>query len=84
MLSCEFKQDEVLEVDLHHMKVWEAWMHLDKCVSTASSKVKEVIVIHGYHNGTTLLNMVRNDFDNKRVTKKFLSLNKGVTSLILS
>lgn len=83
MIVNEDRKD-VVTVDLHCMQVAEAKNYLDIVLETVPSSIKEIIVIHGYHNGTAILNMVRKDFNNKRVSKKYLSLNQGVTSLILN
>ncbi len=84
MLYYEFKENQVMKVDLHKMKVWEAALFLNEVVNNAPKCIKGIIVIHGYHNGKALLNMVRKDFDNKRVERKVLGLNQGITSLILN
>lgn len=78
-----FKDDEILTVDLHYMREWEAVLYLNKIMQIAPNSVREIVVIHGYHNGLKLLNMVRKDYKNPRIKKKFISLNQGVTSLIL-
>lgn len=83
MLDCNFKETEIMKIDLHKMKVWEAASYLNMRVLTATHGIKEIVVIHGYHNGTALMNMVRQEFSSPRVKRKFLSLNPGVTSLIL-
>lgn len=83
MLDYSFKETQIMKIDLHKMKVWEATLYLNNKVATAPGDIKEIIVIHGYHNGTALMNMVRQEFYNPRVKRKFLSLNQGVTSLIL-
>ncbi len=83
MFDYNFKEAEVMKIDLHKMKVWEAAIYLNNQVAAAPRGIKEIIVIHGYHNGTALLNMVRREFCSPRVKRKFLSLNQGVTSLIL-
>jgi hypothetical protein len=49
-----------------------------------SNDVKEVKVIHGYHRGKELMNMVRYDLKNNKIERRFISLNPGVTSLMLS
>ena len=79
----EFKKHEIITVDLHLHTVAEAKRRLEKVVQIAPRSIREIVVIHGYHHGTALLNMVRNDFHNRRVSRKILSLNQGVTSLIL-
>lgn len=81
---CFSKDNEVMTVDLHNMKVWDAWNYLDSLIAFAPKGTSEVIVIHGYNNGTKLMNMVRKDYKNNRVRSKFTSWNLGRTSLILS
>ena len=79
----QFKKDEIIKVDLHKMSGSEAIRYLDFLVETVPDGIKEIMVIHGYHSGTTLLNIVRNSYNNKRIKNKYISLNQGVTSLIL-
>lgn len=79
-----FRDNEILTIDLHHMKEWEAVIYLDNTLKILPSIIREVVVIHGYHNGNRLLNMVRKEYKNSRIKSKFLSLNQGVTSLILN
>ena len=80
----DFKENEIMLVDLHNMKLWEATLYLTNVVADAPQEIKEIVVIHGYHNGKILLNMVRKDFVNNRVKRKVLGLNQGITSLILN
>ena len=79
----QFKKDEIVKVDLHKMSGSEAIRYLDFLVETVPDAIKEIVVIHGYHSGTTLLNIVRNSYNNKRIKNKYVSLNQGITSLIL-
>lgn len=79
----EFKENEVLTIDIHNHTVYDAKQKLQLVVKIAPSEIKEIVVIHGYHSGTALRDMVRNDFRSKRVARKYLSLNPGITSLIL-
>ena len=78
-----FLKEEVITIDLLKFRVWEAMQYLNNTILVASPKIKEIVVIHGYHNGNVLLNMVRNEYRNSRVKSKFISLNPGITSLIL-
>ncbi len=80
----EFKENEILKIDLHQYTVSDAKQKLQQTISVASPEVREIVVIHGYHRGTALRDMVRKDFKNKRVARKYISLNDGVTSLILT
>lgn len=83
MKDVVFLKEEVITIDLHKFRVWEAIQYLNNTILVASPKTKEIVVIHGYHNGNVLLNMVRNEYRNPRVKSKFISLNPGITSLIL-
>lgn len=77
------KENEIMYVDLHKLSVMMAKDVLTKSVLLAPKDVKEIVVIHGYHRGTELQQMVRNDFKCKRVARKYLSLNQGITILIM-
>lgn len=83
-MTFNFSKEQVLEVDIHNMDVWQASTYLERLVTWIPSSIKEIVVIHGYQSGTALLKMVRNEFKHNRVQRKFLSLNQGRTSLILN
>ena len=80
----EFKENEIITVDLHKHTVYAAKQKLQLVIAIAPDDIKEIIVIHGYRRGTVLRDMVRNDFEDRRIARKFLSLNPGITSLILA
>lgn len=79
----EYDENQIITIDIHNHTVSDAKQKLQIAVKIAPSETKEIVVIHGYHNGTALRDMVRNDFRSKRVARKYLSLNPGITSLIL-
>lgn len=79
----EFKENEILTIDIHNHTVYEAKQKLQLVVKIAPCEIKEIVVIHGYHGGTALRDMVRKEFKSKRIARKYLSLNPGITSLIL-
>lgn len=74
-------EEERVTIDLHDMELLEATYHLEKLFETLPKDIKEVIVIHGFHKGQVLLNMVRKDFKHPRIKKKVIPLNKGITLL---
>lgn len=76
--------DERLIIDLHDMQALEAQYYLDKFITTAPQNIKEIIVIHGYKKGQVLLNMVRKEFKHKRISKKVIPFNKGITLFFLN
>ena len=76
-----FTEEERVTIDLHDMELLEATYYLEKLFETLPENIKEVVVIHGYHKGQVLLNMVRKDFKNPRIKKKVIPMNKGITFL---
>ena len=77
------KPDEILSVDLHEMRVSEAKKWLYDKVSGAPKQIKEIEVVHGFHGGTALQNMVRRSFKHPRVEKIVVGMNPGTTTLLL-
>jgi len=75
--------EERIIVDLHDMQEAEARFYLEKAIDTAEEKIKEVVVIHGYRQGQVILNMVRKQFTHKRIDRKIIPYNKGVTLFLL-
>ncbi len=75
--------DEKIVIDLHDMQEQEARFYLERAIDTAESKIKEIVVIHGYRQGQVILNMVRKEFTHKRIDKKVVPYNKGVTLIYL-
>ena len=73
-----------VEIDIHNMHREEAKKFLEHYLSTVNGSIKEVVVIHGYTSGTVLQQMVRNSLKSKRIRQKVLSLNPGVTILLLN
>lgn len=70
------------KIDLHGHTVESARKHLTTQIKRLSSDVREVTVIHGYHNGTTLQSFVRS-YKNSRIERKILGLNNGETIFII-
>ncbi len=69
-------EDEKVIVDLHNMEENEAKFFLERAIDTAEPKIKEIVVIHGYRQGQVILNMVRKEFNHKRIDKKIIPFNK--------
>lgn len=73
-----------VEIDIHQMRREEAKRYLERFLSTADGNVREVVVIHGYSSGTVLQQMVRKSLKHHRIRAKLLSLNPGITTLLLN
>lgn len=69
-------------IDIHTLTAEEAKKKLEQYIKTAP-KGCELTVIHGFHNGTALQNMVRKTLKHKRIKKRILGLNNGETTLII-
>lgn len=77
------KPEEKLVIDLHEMTVAEAAYYLEKEIDTAPEYVKVIEIIHGFHKGNAILNMVRKEFKHPRIERKYLGLNAGITKFEL-
>lgn len=83
MMNCFFLDTQRCVIDLHSMRIWEAIILLNEMIETVDRDIKEIKVIHGYHNGTRLRDVLRNDYSNPAVVRKFVGMNEGVTYLII-
>lgn len=72
------------EIDLHQMSVIEAKRHLKTTINSLAREVDELDVIHGCHSGTALQVYVRKQFNHKRIEKKIIGMNQGVTTFMLN
>ena len=70
-------------IDLHGFTVYDGKKYLTQQVLSAPPIIREIVVVHGYHRGTAMMNMVRNDFKCRRISRKYISMNPGITSLIM-
>lgn len=74
----------VMEVDIHGMTKYQAKIFLESRIKSASNGVYRIRVVHGYHGGTELRDMVRGEIaKNKKVLRIELCLNPGETDLVL-
>ena len=65
-------------VDLHNQTKEDAKINLIYAVEGADSNVKSLVVIHGYHGGTIIKKLVRDEFEHPRIEKK-INLDAGRT-----
>ncbi len=70
-------------IDLHNMEKDEALFYLEKAIDTATDNIKEIVVIHGYRKGQAIMNAVRKEFIHKRIEKKIIPFNQGITLIYL-
>jgi len=73
----------IMEVDIHNMTVEQAKIFL-KSKLKGSSGVYRIRVIHGYHGGTALRDLVRRQIaKDPKVIRTEIGINPGETDLIL-
>lgn len=74
----------ILEIDIHGMNRYQAKVCLESALKRAGKDVYRIRVIHGYHGGTELRDMVRNEIKkHPKVIRVELGMNQGETDLIL-
>ncbi len=72
-----------LTVDIHGMTVAEARKALTDILNKCDKGTHEIDVVHGYHGGTALLNFVRKEFKHPRLVRRILTMNNGMTTLVI-
>ena len=65
-------------VDLHMLTKEDAKIELINAINNADFDIKCLVVIHGYHGGTVIKKMVRQEFTNDHIDEK-INLDAGRT-----
>ena len=74
----------IVELDIHGMNKYQAKILIESSLKKADRSVYRLRVIHGYHGGTELRDMVRKEIgQNKKVLRVEMGLNQGETDLVL-
>lgn len=76
----------IIELDVHGMDGEQARTVIERKVQEAGSGIYRVCVIHGYHGGTRLRAMIREEFGYGRapqVKRIEMGSNQGITELVL-
>lgn len=78
------RSNGIIELDIHGMTKYQAKIHIDSRLKQAASDIYIIRVVHGYHGGTELREMVRKEYKgNPKVKRVLYGMNPGVTELIL-
>lgn len=74
-----------VEIDIHGLTEQVAIKTLEKFIVACNKTVNKIVVIHGYHSGNALKDMVRNSnkLRSKRIRRRKLTMNQGETILEL-
>ena len=76
----------IVEIDLHGLNREEALSKIERALCTCDKSVYRVRLIHGYHGGVSLRNMIYDEFSygrNSRVVRIQNGTNPGITELVL-
>ena len=74
----------IVEVDVHGMTSFQAKQCLQSALKKAKGDVYRIRVIHGYHGGTALRELVRREIArDPKVLRIELGMNQGETDLVL-
>lgn len=74
----------IIELDIHGMNKYQAKIFIESRLKKSDKSVYRLRVIHGYHGGTELRDMVRKEIgQNKKVLRVEMGLNQGETDLVL-
>lgn len=74
----------VMELDLHGKNSYQARVTLDAALRRASKATYRIRCIHGYHGGTALRELVRQEYAaHPRVLRIETGLGPGITDLVL-
>ena len=77
-------QAGILELDLHGMNTYQAQIAIDSKLKRAKSGTYRIRLIHGYHGGTALRDMIRTQYrSHPKVIRLEMGLNSGETDLVL-
>ena len=72
----------VIEVDLHNLNTEEAKKKIDRALDEAGGGVYRIRCIHGYHRGTRISSMIREEYSygrEPRVKRIINGSNEGIT-----
>ena len=77
-------QGGTVRLDIHGMNCTQAQAAIDAALRRAGGSVYRLEVVHGYHGGTQLRDMVRRVYArHPRVKRLGIGLNQGATELVL-
>ena len=84
MRKADKPQAGITEIDIHGLNKYQAKILIESRLKSAPKSVYRLRIIHGYHGGTELRDMIRKELGaNKKVLRVEMGLNQGETDLIL-
>ena len=72
----------ILDLDLHGKNEYQARIAIDAALRRAGKGIYRIRLIHGFHGGTALRDMIRSEYAD-RVLRLETGIDPGVTDLVL-
>ena len=73
-----------IKVDLHGLRQEEAIRVIDRAIASADSSTYQIQLIHVYNRGTSLRNMIYDEYRYEKKVKRIIpGDNQGITILVL-
>ena len=72
----------IVELDLHGKNTYQAKVAIDAALRRAKSGTYRIRLIHGYHGGTALRDMIRREYAGQ-VAQLETGVDPGITDLVL-
>ena len=72
----------IVELDLHGKNAYQARVAIDAALRRAGKGVYRIRLIHGFHGGTVLRDMIRREYA-ERTLRLETGIDPGVTDLVL-
>ena len=73
----------ILTLDLHGMNRYQAKIALDSALRRADASVYRIVVVHGFHGGSSLRDMLYELYPSGKVLRVAGGGNEGQTILVL-
>ena len=74
----------IITIDVHGMTQYQAQVAINAQLRRANSGVYRIRIIHGYHGGTALRDMIRREYGkNTKIKRIEFGMNQGETDLVL-
>lgn len=76
----------IIEIDLHGMNTYKAKILIDSQLRRANTSIYYIRLIHGFHSGTELKDMIHDLYGNgkhPKVIRLKSGSNSGITDLVL-
>ena len=71
----------IVEIDLHGKNTYQARITVDAALRRAGNGTYRLRLIHGYHGGTAIRDMLREEYAPRVL--RLVSVNEGTTDLVL-